>query len=208
MARALTHKTLIQGFSMIEVLITLSIAAALMSIGIPSFNDTMRRSKLASFTNQFVSDLNLARTEAIKTGLFTVVSRTGPNAGVWEDGWEVFNDSDNDNVLTEDGDGDGILCERGEDCLLRRFQGLSTGYTLRGNGNYDNQVRFTAEGAVTQAGSFALCENLDGSGNVKFRSKVIIISLAGRVRLGTDEDNNGIPLQADNNELGSCTAGF
>ena len=54
------------GFTLVELMITLAIAGILVAVGIPSFNSTISDSRLTSYANEFVTALNLARSEAIK----------------------------------------------------------------------------------------------------------------------------------------------
>ena len=55
-------------------------------------------------------------------------------SGHWESGWDVFvNISDPINVFNDNGDD--TLCEQGEDCLLRTFDPLLSGYQLTAHNN-------------------------------------------------------------------------
>jgi type IV fimbrial biogenesis protein FimT len=83
------------GFTLIEMLITVSIAAILAAIAIPSFSSFINSTRQSSAAMQLVSDLNLARSEAIKrNNRMLVCSRN--NAGTdcasstnWQGGWLV-----------------------------------------------------------------------------------------------------------------------
>ncbi|WP_052700531.1 GspH/FimT family pseudopilin [Methylocucumis oryzae] len=198
------------GFTLIELLMTLAIASVVAAIGLPSLTEMYNKNRLTAYTNQLVSDLNLARSEAVKRGL-PVALRNFTGGGVWEDGWIVFADVSrngvNANVFNDDGDE--ILCEPQEDCVLRKTDALPQGFILGANSKYTNFVRYDPDGTSNTNGTFAVCDNQDGSGQLSYKSKLIIINTMGRIRLGVDQiplnHPNGIPEFDDNSELSDCS---
>lgn len=79
---------------------TLSIAAILATIGAPSFQDLIRNNRVATQSNELLTALNLARSEAIKRGARVSVCAsndplaTTPTCGTdWAKGWIVFTDT-------------------------------------------------------------------------------------------------------------------
>ncbi len=98
---ALKHKHL-NGFTIVELMITIAVAAVILTLGVPSFQGLMERNQLTSNINRFISSLALARSEAIKRNQRVVLcpSNNGDdcsNAGGYDDGWIIFVDADNDN---------------------------------------------------------------------------------------------------------------
>ena len=84
-----------KGFSLIELMITLSIAAILLVVAAPSFRDALRRNKVSSASNALLADISYARSEAINRG--NVVSicpssdqATCSNGQAYENGWLVY----------------------------------------------------------------------------------------------------------------------
>lgn len=70
-----------RGFTLIELMITLTVAVILIAIAIPSFNYLTVSSKLTTVSNGLVTALNTARMEAIKrNNLVTSCSNTGNGA--------------------------------------------------------------------------------------------------------------------------------
>ncbi|WP_419623622.1 GspH/FimT family pseudopilin [Thiolapillus sp.] len=190
------------GFTLIELMITLALVSLLMTLGIPSFNEAIRNNRLTTYTNDLVTALNLARSEAVKRNLSVSVRKSGTD---WEDGWEVFTDLDSDGTF--DDDGDATLCESGEDCVLRVFEALPASFTLRGNNNFANFIRYTSAGLSNNMGSFVLCENSDGNNVPEARTaKMVIVNAVGRTRIAGDADNDGIPEKTDGTEINSCVA--
>jgi type IV fimbrial biogenesis protein FimT len=88
------------GFTLVELLVVISITAILLAIGVPSFRHFMVKREIAAEAADFSRDINLARTEAIKRGVSVTVCRsdnpeaTAPNCaapgGDWASGWLVY----------------------------------------------------------------------------------------------------------------------
>lgn len=74
------------GFTLVELLITVSILAILATVGVPSFQAIIQNSRATALTNDLVSALNLARSEATKRGIAVSVCATNNN---WLNGWRV-----------------------------------------------------------------------------------------------------------------------
>jgi type IV fimbrial biogenesis protein FimT len=173
----LIHRKKNQGFTLLELMVTVAIAAILVTVAMPSFTNTIIGNRLTTINNELVGALNLARSEAIKRNQQVVIRKTGTN---WQGGWQVFVDVDRTpssdaNVFNDDGDA--TLCESNEDCVLRVYSSLPAGYTISSN-NYTNFIRYTPTGQANTNGTFAVCQNNDAS-----KSKEIIIVATGRARL-------------------------
>jgi type IV fimbrial biogenesis protein FimT len=93
----------LKGFTLIELMVTLSIAAILMMIAVPSLETYRRNSELTSATNTLLAAINAARGEAMKRGMRAMVVPIG-NDNNWNAGWVVFVDSDGtqDFLATQD----------------------------------------------------------------------------------------------------------
>jgi type IV fimbrial biogenesis protein FimT len=88
------------GYTMIEMLMTMAIAAILLSLAIPSFRYVTNSNRIASELNGLLGDLQLARAEAIKEGRTVTVCQsndgaTCTNSTSWQGGWIVFSDPTN-----------------------------------------------------------------------------------------------------------------
>lgn len=173
-----------QGFTLIELLTTVIIAGILLAIAVPSYQEFIRKNHTITQTNNLVSSLNLARSEAIKRGIQVTIRRKGIASQVWDTGWDVFTDINGDGTLTDDADIN--LCETGEDCLLRTYGALPNGYTLRTGANYDDWVAYLPSGlsrssSGTANDTFRVCAN---NADIS-KSRAVAVSVSGRPRTST-----------------------
>lgn len=87
------------GFTLVELMITIAIAAILLAIALPSFEGSMRTNRLATSTNEMIATISLARSEAIRSRRGAVLCATadGELCGTdWNQGWMVWRDADGD----------------------------------------------------------------------------------------------------------------
>jgi type IV fimbrial biogenesis protein FimT len=94
-----------EGFSLIELMVIVSVLALLLGLGIPAFNDMVRNSRMSTAVNDLVTSLHAARGEAI-TRRATVILCPATAAGTdcaadgnLSAGWLVFVDSNGDGSL-------------------------------------------------------------------------------------------------------------
>ena len=82
------------GFTMTELTITLTIAAILTTIAVPSFNEMIATKKAQMCASDLYVALTKARSEALTLNNNTTLQ---PNAGGWNAGWQILDI--NNNVL-------------------------------------------------------------------------------------------------------------
>lgn len=91
-----------RGFTLLELMVTVSVAAILLAVGVPAFSDIIRNNRLTAAANDLLHSTHVARSEAVKRQLPVVVCATGDstakppscNDGAFRD-WIVFVDSNN-----------------------------------------------------------------------------------------------------------------
>jgi len=180
------------GFTLTELMITLAIVAVLLTVGVPSLKTFMQGNQLIAATNELISALHVARSEAIKLNSRVSIcdssdGKTCALTGDWSNGWIVFVDFDGNLV------NNGAPCVAiNTDCLLRVHDGftdsqLSVSGIVDFTSNPVQSFTFTARGmpkdvsGVSESGVFSIC-SFDASDNV-IGSRAVVLSLSGRVRI-------------------------
>lgn len=162
------------GLTLVELLITLVIAAVLLGIGMPAFGGLIQDSRLTTTTNRLVSAIHLTRSEAVRHNARVTLCKSddGLNCtetGGWEQGWIVFLDTDATGVRSE------------ENPLLAVGDAATTGITITGNAPVQRYVSYIGLGATRRAsgslqmGTITLCAGDSG--------RQVVISRTGRPRV-------------------------
>lgn len=86
---ALSHRQSC-GYTMVELMTVLAIAAVLLAVGVPSFNSLIQAQKMTTTVNNFFAAVNLTRSEAIHRG--SRVDLVPADGADWENGWIVLID--------------------------------------------------------------------------------------------------------------------
>lgn len=96
-------RTFARGLTLVELVIVIGIAMVLALVAMPSFRDALSATRQNSALGLLVSDLNLARGEAIKRNARVLVcakNAAATDCGLltnWASGWLVCADTDGDN---------------------------------------------------------------------------------------------------------------
>lgn len=77
------NKQKISGVTVLESIIVIAIVGIISALAVPSYRDMIERTQLRQVVEGVKSDLQLARTKAIKQSESVIVSRTTGNAGTW-----------------------------------------------------------------------------------------------------------------------------
>lgn len=82
------------GFTLIELMITLAVAAILMAVALPSFRTFVLNVRRDSLVDSLVSSLHYARNQALNldedTSLCAGTNGVSCTAGQWANGWQVI----------------------------------------------------------------------------------------------------------------------
>lgn len=166
------------GFTLIELIVTLALAAILLTVGVPAFQEMIRNNRAATHANEFMSTLNFARSEAVKRGRRVVLCKSQDGAscttdGTWDQGWIVFVDTDNDAAV-----------DAGEN-IIRIFGALSGGNTLQGSTDVADYISYSPDGIarLTSGTSLATNTQLTFGLCVSGKKNAIEISQTGRARV-------------------------
>lgn len=97
-----------QGFTTIELMVTVAIMAVLAALAAPSFTPLVERWRVRQATEELQSTLYYARSEAIKRGGNVAIARNagagectsvGTDLTLWSCGWTIFSDNNNNGTL-------------------------------------------------------------------------------------------------------------
>ncbi|MEJ2115280.1 MAG: GspH/FimT family pseudopilin [Gammaproteobacteria bacterium] len=176
-------------FTLVELLIAMAVAAIVLTLGVPEFGRIVEQNQLSVYTNQLVSSLHFARSEAIRRNQSIKVCHSNNasacNGTGYENGWVIFIDDDGDDIV-----------DAAEE-LLRVNENLPSNYTFNVNGGVDS-FSFTAKGRTDSQGTFILCKD----GNLT-KARAIIIGPGGRTRLAP-LNSSGVPEQSIGTPIASC----
>ena len=158
------------GFTLLELMVTMTLISLVMAIGIPSMRDFIKNDRLVTQINTMVGHLAYARSEAVTRHLPVIIcassNLTSCSSNNWAEGWILFVDTDSNSDFSA-----------GED-MLRQQQPLSGGVTF--TSSVGSVVTYDERGfAPDSIGTFSLC---DDRGTETMKS--ISISATGRVRQG------------------------
>ncbi|MGH8147086.1 MAG: GspH/FimT family pseudopilin [Rhodanobacteraceae bacterium] len=125
------------GFTLVELMVTLAVAAILLMIAVPSFQHIIASTNLAGVNNDLTGDLQYARTEAVSRQVNVAVAAS---AGSWQNGWIV-----------------GVSSTAGAPVspVLRRHSPVSPQYKIayNANGGVAGKLTFQPQGSIVAAGS-------------------------------------------------------
>lgn len=156
------------GFTLLELLVAIAVLAILLGVGVPGFFEIIANNRVTTQTNELVSALNYARSEAVKRGDAVSVCSSIDGASCaavtdWSTGWIAFTDST----------GAVGALDPPTDELLQIWPATG-GLALNAGGNF---VRYTASGMSTTATAFTLYK----SGCAGPKARNIAVATTGRV---------------------------
>ncbi len=166
------------GFTLVELMVVVAIAAILASLAAPAIRDMVTSHGLSSRAELFKTSLNFARTESVRhnSNVSLCPSQDGLTCGgSWAEGWIVFSDPDADNDM-----GANNCAAPASDCLLSVGHPMGADYLMVGNtpSKKLKSLAFSSRGLHpgTKA-EFHLTKN----GEVKDRR--ICVDISGRSRI-------------------------
>lgn len=149
------------GFTLLELMATITVLGVLLAMAIPSFQEMIERNKVTSAANNLLSSILLARSEAIKREQTISVAK----GSTWKK-WRLFVDTNGNKSL-----------DNGEE-VIAEFNS-SNSITASGAGEMADAFSFNSRGRVTAT--------LDSGDKFTFtqgsHSRYICFSSTGRPRV-------------------------
>jgi type IV fimbrial biogenesis protein FimT len=163
------------GFTLLELLITVSVIAILFALAVPGFSNQLQSARTRTVTLDLLQSASHARTLAVTQGRRTTLRQREQ----WELGWDVFIDENNNGVLDEDE----VLVHRREAVPGVR---ISANQPVRQYISYistgESRYVGSAQGGAFQAGTFSICPTDSGAG---YR---LVLARSGRLRMETQTE--------------------
>lgn len=176
------RRALASGLTLIELLVTISIAAILTAMAAPSFSDFLIRNRSASMANELTSTVLRARNEAINRNACVVMCRSTTTANAtpacdagsanWQPGWIAFVD--------ETCAGTANSAARAE-LLIVAAGPFDNRYSLTKGGTNTTRIVFSPQGnaRVGDAGRF----DLQYQSSTRTSNRGICLNAQGRTRV-------------------------
>lgn len=172
--RSVKHAASQHGVTMIELVIVIAIAAILALIAIPSMVSVVRDFRQKTALSLLTSDLNLARSEAIKRNtrmLVCVRNSAGADCASgtdWKAGWVVCTDANSDNQC-DDGTADNPNPVAVRPALHSTLTLTASDAVIRFNANGTQGAGSAAANLILGgiwSGASALAVTVAGTGNI------------------------------------------
>lgn len=192
----------IAGFTLLELMITVTVAAILLGIGVPTFADIIRNNRLTTAANDLLHSTQRARSEAVKRQAQVVVCASADASAMppaCNDGaftqWIVFADTDGDWVVDAN------------EPILERHTAVHPSLTVLND--FDGIISYAGTGFATPAPpagkeptrNVVIC---DRRGNRQIgeysTARALLIQATGRTRVTKDYDD----LETVINAVGAC----
>jgi type IV fimbrial biogenesis protein FimT len=162
------------GFTLVELLVTVTVVAVLLAMAWPSYQQFVADSRVTGQANEFLTALNLARSEAVKRNTTVTMCRSSDGASCggtsWQQGWIVFVD------------GDPVGSVESGDTILRVGMAFTGGSTLVPTADVADYVSYVPSGraqlasGAAQGGTFNLCSNV----GLAVRRDIVVTANSGR----------------------------
>lgn len=180
----MVSNTRVRGFTLVELLTVMTVAGVVLVATLPGFRDALNNNRITTQVNRLISDVQLARSEAMRRGERVVLCRSsnpsataprcGGTPGQWTEGWIVFVDADKDGTFN------------GGDSLVRAAAKVRGGIAVLSNTYAAQTIQFNADASTNHDGNTVRIALCDERGS-RFGKQVDIPPL-GRPRLA---DNVG-----------------
>jgi type IV fimbrial biogenesis protein FimT len=185
------------GFTLIELMVTISIVAILLTIGVPSLRGLIADQRVRVAASDLTSEIAYTRANAVASSRNTIIQPL--SAGNWQSGWRIYTDVNGDGAYTA-----------GTDLELKRSPPPQSGVLICTNvGEFANNIIFQPDGRVVRTSAntandgITVSQNL-GSGNLSdIKIRTLYFGPSGRISViqqngGTNGGGVGL------NPGGSC----
>lgn len=186
------------GFTIVELMVVIAIMAIIMVFAIPSYKGLMTQNRMAGEINDLSTDIELARSAAVKQGLdVTICPSAAPTAAIptcsatteWNTGWITFIDIAGNQTFTN-GNGDTLLRVHGpfsstDTLVFSSTAGTQDSITFNRMGG-TTSFGTTTDNSDTDTGTLTLH---DATNNLTWR-RCAVMSEAGTITVDSEQNGN------------------
>ncbi|WP_218573173.1 GspH/FimT family pseudopilin [Pseudomonas sp. L-22-4S-12] len=145
-----------RGFTLVELMVALVVAAILLAVAVPAFDNFVVSSRLRTVANSLSASVQLAKSEAMKRNAAVTLCKSANGtscvtSGGWEQGWIVLSGS----------------------TVLRRQQALPSGYQVSSS---TNALSFRPSGMGSTQATLTACR----ASPLGREERVVTVSATGR----------------------------
>jgi len=178
----------LKGFTLIELVVTVSILSILAAIAVPNFNEFVIKMRVDNEISQLYRMLLITRNAAINSGHKTILCPLNKSLKCttqWQNELSVFIDVNNNKMLDTN------------EKISRVRGAITTGDKLV-YGKYRKMITFKPTGQLSGLanGTFRYCPQ-----GYKNNARGIVVARSGRVYQSSDIDNDGIDENRGNKEI-------
>lgn len=177
------------GFTLIELMITLLIAAIVLSASLPQLGLIANQINFSSIQQSLISSIVFTRGEAIRNGgqaaicasdsIESATTSCSASAGDWSSGWIIFVDRNNNGIFDPPfNHSTGAAARLPTDDEMLKMRHVESLAVITWSQN--NAITFQGDGTVpaVNAGTFKFCDSRGDTSVVKG----VVLNLSGRVR--------------------------
>lgn len=192
------------GFTLVELVITITIFTILLALAIPSFQGLIASTRVSTSTNDFLAALAQARSEAIRRGqrVTLCMSANGAqctNAGSWEQGWIIFTDGIPTGL--PNAAAPNAQVDNGE-TIISVAPAAATNILIQGQVAVSQYVSFASNGqsrtvaGIPQTGTIEVCTTSPSVADAS-RARDLLLNASGQVVMQSPT-LNAIPVNCPN----------
>lgn len=161
------------GFTLVELLVVLVLLAIFVGIAMPSFQRLIQNNQVQAATDDLLSQLQFARSEAVTQGRIVTLVNTSGTAGRWDRGLQIYLSS---NATPN-------RAKVAADTILRESEGSSSArLTALSETNISSWISFRPNGTLAIVGTarIVICADDDPE-----QGRAILLESSGRASLPT-----------------------
>lgn len=187
------------GFTLIELIVTVVLAAIILTIGVPSFRDTLQNNRRTAQINEIITAFNTTRSEAIKRGTQvtmckstngtscdTTTCNAGTGSNCWESGWVIFADANGDGTIDT------------TDTIINVHGALNPGLSFRSGSTFINWIGYRSNG--TSRGNGAAATDTDSNRTFRIcdvrgvdQARFAVVNATGRLSIREKQSGDSCP---------------